>query len=42
MTIRPIVIHGNPVLHRPAQPVTQFDAELKTLIEDMYLSLIHI
>lgn len=36
MTIRPIVIHGNPVLHRPAQPVTQFDAELKTLIEDMY------
>lgn len=36
MTVRPIVIHGNPVLHQPAQPVRVFDDELKSLIEDMY------
>ena len=36
MTVRPIVIHGNPVLHRPAAPVTAFDEQLKELIADMY------
>lgn len=36
MTILPIVIHGNPVLHRPAKLVTSFDDELAKLIEDMY------
>lgn len=36
MAVRPIVIHGNPVLHRPTAPVTEFDAELKSLIDDMY------
>lgn len=25
VAIRPIVIHGNPVLHRPAAPVTEFN-----------------
>ena len=29
VAIRPIVIHGNPVLHRPAAPVTEFNDELK-------------
>ena len=30
MTVHPIFIHGNPVLHRPAAPVTAFDEQLKT------------
>ena len=36
MTVLPIVVHGNPVLHRPAAPVTSFDDDLKQLIADMY------
>ena len=36
MTVRPIVISGDPVLHSPATPVTSFDAELRKLIADMY------
>lgn len=36
MTILPIVIHGNPVLHQPAKAVTEITDELKTLIADMY------
>lgn len=36
MTIRPIVIYGEPVLHRPTTPVTVFDAELKQFIEDLF------
>lgn len=36
VAIRPIVIHGNPVLHRPAAPVTEFNDELKELVADMY------
>ena len=33
--IRPIVKYGHPVLHAPARPVEQFDAELGRLIDDM-------
>ena len=38
MTIRPIVIHGDPVLHNPTEPVTEpIDSpELQELIADMY------
>jgi peptide deformylase len=37
MTIRPIVICGEPVLHKPTRPVTEFGTpELATLIEDMF------
>ncbi|GAA4797044.1 peptide deformylase [Corynebacterium canis] len=36
MTIRPIVIHGDPVLHTPTAPVTEPVAELQELIADMY------
>ena len=36
MAILPIVICGDPVLHRPAEPVTEFDAELQQLIDDMF------
>lgn len=36
MTIRPIVIKGNPVLHHRADEVTVFDDELRELVADMY------
>lgn len=36
MAVLPIVICGEPVLHRPAAPVTEFDAELRTLVADMF------
>lgn len=36
MTVRPIVIHGDPVLHSPTAEVTESAAELAELIADMY------
>ncbi|WP_312182010.1 peptide deformylase [Arthrobacter sp.] len=36
MTVRPIVIHGEPVLHRRAAEVQDFNEELRTLVADMY------
>ena len=36
MTVRPIVISGNPVLHRPAARVTTFDDALRELVADMH------
>jgi peptide deformylase len=36
MTIRPICITGNPVLHNRAAEVVDFDETLRTLVEDMY------
>ncbi|KAB1661530.1 peptide deformylase [Pseudoclavibacter sp. CFCC 13796] len=36
MTILPIVVTGEPVLHHVAQPVTAFDAQLHTLVDDMF------
>lgn len=36
MTVRPIVICGEPVLHRPTTPVTVFDAELEQFIDDLF------
>lgn len=36
MTIRPIVIAGEPVLHAKAKEVTVFNDELKQLIQDMF------
>ncbi|MBO1902918.1 peptide deformylase [Leucobacter weissii] len=36
MAILPIVIRGEPVLHRPAEPVTRFDSELRGLVDDMF------
>ncbi len=35
MTIRQIVTLPDPVLRRKARPVTRFDAELQTLVDDM-------
>ena len=37
--IYPIVKYGNPVLEKPAEPVTVFDDELKKLVEDMFESM---
>src|ERR1051325_11151695 len=37
--IYPIVKYGDPVLERTAAPVTQFDGELKKLVEDMFESM---
>lgn len=34
-----IVIAGDPVLHRPSRPVTQFDDELAKLVEDLFAAL---
>src|SRR5215471_9608850 len=38
-TIYPVVKYGNPVLETPAEPVTEFNAELKELVEDMFESM---
>jgi len=37
--IYPIVKFGNPVLEKPAAPVTVFDDELKKLVDDMFESM---
>jgi peptide deformylase len=37
--IYPIVKYGNPVLEKPAAPVTEFDDELRKLVEDMFESM---
>jgi peptide deformylase len=37
--IYPIVKFGNPVLEKPAEKVTVFDEELRTLINDMFESM---
>lgn len=36
MAVRPIVITGEPVLHRPAARVEDFDDELATLVTDLF------
>lgn len=36
MTVRPIWITGEPVLHRPARPVVDFGPELSDLITDLH------
>ncbi len=37
--IYPIVRYGDPVLEKPAEPVTVFDDELRTLLDDMFESM---
>ena len=37
--IYPIVKYGNPVLEKPAAPVTVFDNDLKRLVDDMFESM---
>ena len=35
MSIKPIRLFGDPVLRTPAEPVTDFDAELRRLVKDL-------
>ncbi len=37
--IYPIVKYGNPVLEKPAEPITEFGHQLKKLVEDMFESM---
>jgi peptide deformylase len=37
--VYPIVLYGDPVLETPAAAVTEFDDELKTLVDDMFESM---
>ena len=37
--IYPIVKYGDPVLEKPAAPVTEFDHKLRKLVEDMFESM---
>ncbi|MGX7825566.1 peptide deformylase [Actinokineospora sp. 24-640] len=39
MTVHPIRIVGDPVLHNPTTPVEVFDADLKTLVDDMFATM---
>ena len=36
MAVHRICIVGDPVLHNPTREVTEFDTELKTLVDDMF------
>src|SRR4051812_45029146 len=36
MAVRPITITGEPVLHAPAMPVTDFDDALRRLVDDLF------
>ncbi|WP_018353435.1 peptide deformylase [Longispora albida] len=38
-TARPITYYGTAVLHKPCEPVTAFDDNLKALIKDMFASM---
>ena len=40
MTVLPILKVGDPVLRLPAKPVTDFDAELRTLVKDLNETLV--
>ena len=38
-TVRPITRWGEPVMHRMAEPVTEFDDELRSLVADMVATM---
>lgn len=38
-TARKVTMRGNPVLHRPCQEVTEFGAQLRQLVADMFVSM---
>ncbi|WRS31055.1 peptide deformylase [Actinomycetaceae bacterium MB13-C1-2] len=39
MTILPIRIYGDPVLHNPVEPVGEISEEIRTLVGDMYQTM---
>src|SRR6476659_7785282 len=38
-TVRPMTRWGTPVMHHPQQPVTSYDAELRSLVADMVTTM---
>jgi peptide deformylase len=38
-TVRPMTRWGDPVMHRPQQPVTAYDEQLRTLVADMVATM---
>lgn len=36
---RPVVVVGDPVLHTPTEPVTEFDGELARLVDDLFATM---
>jgi peptide deformylase len=38
-TVRPVTRWGTPVMHRPQQPVTAYDEELRSLVADMVATM---
>jgi len=36
MAVRPILIYGNPLLHKKAEPVEEITDDIRELIDDMY------
>ncbi|HEX8345689.1 MAG TPA: peptide deformylase [Actinoplanes sp.] len=40
MTMRPIRLYGDPVLRTPADPVTEFDAALRSVVDDLMDTLL--
>ena len=38
-TVRPMTRWGTPVMHRPNQPVTAYDEELRSLVADMVATM---
>jgi peptide deformylase len=38
-TVRPMTRWGTPVMHRPQQPVTSYDGELRALVADMVATM---
>jgi peptide deformylase len=41
MSVRPIVLLGDPVLRRPASDVERFDDDLRSVVEDMFETMYH-
>ena len=39
MTVQPIRLYGDPVLHTPAAPVVDFDRELRRLVADLFQTM---
>src|SRR5437764_15490384 len=37
--IYPIIMYGDPVLEHPSEPVTEFNDELRKLVDDMFESM---
>ena len=40
MAVQPIRLFGDPVLRTPAEPVVDFDKELRTLVADLFETML--